>query len=50
MVSKELLSILACPVCKTGVTLKGGRLVCGKCKREYPVQDGIPNMLLGKDA
>jgi hypothetical protein len=46
MVSKELLGILACPVCKAGVRLKGDdRLVCIKCKREYPVEDGIPNML-----
>ena len=42
-----LLEILACPVCKTRVTLEGGdRLVCRQCKRAYLIQDGIPNMLV----
>jgi len=45
--SKELLDILACPVCKTPVTLtpdsKG--LKCATCHRVYPIQDDIPVML-----
>jgi uncharacterized protein YbaR (Trm112 family) len=46
MVSKELLKILACPMCKKSVKLKGkNKLVCVKCKAEYPIEDGIPNML-----
>jgi hypothetical protein len=44
-ISKELLEILACPVCKADVQLQGNDLVCTKCKRKYPVVDGIPNML-----
>jgi hypothetical protein len=44
-ISRELLEILACPVCKRAVKLKGKKLVCVKCGREYAITDGIPNML-----
>jgi hypothetical protein len=44
-ISKELLEILACPVCKRGVELKENKLICIKCGREYPIVDGIPIML-----
>jgi uncharacterized protein YbaR (Trm112 family) len=38
-------------VCKASVRSKGSnKLVCVKCHREYPIEDGIPNMLPpGKD-
>ena len=42
---KELLEILACPVCKGRVTLADGAIVCSSCRRKYPVRDGIPVML-----
>ncbi|MCW1296314.1 MAG: Trm112 family protein [Candidatus Parvarchaeota archaeon] len=41
----ELLKILACPVCKADVKLKKNKLICVKCKEEYPIEDGIPIML-----
>jgi hypothetical protein len=46
-VSKELLEILVCPVCKSKVLLKedGCGLKCVECKRVYPVRDDIPIML-----
>lgn len=46
MIDKELLEILACPLCKTPVELKEDRLVCTKCGRRYPIRDGIPVMLV----
>ena len=46
MISQELLKILACPLCKTDVILENDKLVCTKCKRRYPVKDGIPIMLI----
>lgn len=46
MISKELLEILACPVCKVEVRLEEDRLVCTKCGRRYPIRDGIPVMLI----
>ena len=47
-ISKELLEILACPVCKTKVEMKqdGSGLKCSKCRRVYPIRDDIPVMLI----
>ncbi len=45
MISEDLLAILACPLCKTEVTLQDDRLVCAECGRRYPIRDGIPVML-----
>ncbi len=51
---RELLDILACPVCKADLDLIveeendeiiSGKLICKKCRAEYPIEDGIPNML-----
>jgi len=46
MINKELLEILACPACKTKVSLDGDKLVCDNCRRRYPVKNGIPVMLV----
>ena len=47
-VDKELLKILACPVCKGDLeeVRKGTGLRCPKCKMIYPVRDDIPIMLV----
>jgi len=59
LVSKDLLKILACPVCKGDLKLvdlrgkrkkeKGlnGQLVCKnkKCSEKYPIKNGIPILL-----
>jgi len=47
MLSKELLRVLACPVCKSPVVESGDFLFCSnaECRRKYKVQDGIPVML-----
>jgi len=46
MIDKELLEILACPVCKTDVKIQNTKIVCTKCGRRYPIKDGIPVMLI----
>jgi uncharacterized protein YbaR (Trm112 family) len=46
MIDKELLDILACPLCKTDVRLEDDRIVCTKCGRRYPIKDDIPIMLI----
>ncbi len=46
MITKELLEILACPLCKTDVRLEDNRIVCTKCGRRYPIRDDIPVMLI----
>jgi len=47
MISKDLLHILVCPVCKGALEATHGTqsLVCRPCGLEFPVQDGIPVML-----
>lgn len=44
----KLLSILACPLCKTEVKLTADEkgLKCVTCHRVYPVRDDIPVMLI----
>ena len=47
-ISKELLDILVCPVCRIPVKLTpdGAGLKCEQCRRVYPIQDDIPIMLV----
>ena len=47
-IDRELLEILACPSCKTPVTLVGNGtgLKCAQCHRVYPIKDDIPVMLI----
>jgi uncharacterized protein YbaR (Trm112 family) len=53
---KDLVDILACPVCKNALVLtieeedergevRKGSLFCGRCNEPYPIDDGIPNLL-----
>jgi uncharacterized protein len=46
--SKDLLEILVCPLCKATLELKPDEsgLKCTQCKRVYPVRDDIPVMLI----
>jgi uncharacterized protein YbaR (Trm112 family) len=49
------MEILCCPVCRGDLTLKAtkeekgeivqGTLRCAKCQEDYPIEDGIPNLL-----
>lgn len=47
-IKKELLEILACPACHGNITHNEERetLDCGKCRRQYPIREGIPVMLI----
>ena len=52
---RSLMDILCCPVCKGDLTLHvdqenekeilEGKLRCAACHVEYPVHEGIPNLL-----
>ena len=46
--SKELLDIMACALCKSELKLEGDKLHCrnGECGLIYPVRDEIPIMLI----
>ncbi len=47
-ISKELLEILVCPICKTPVELlqDDNGLRCQPCRLVYPIRDDIPVMLV----
>ncbi|ABA88511.1 protein of unknown function DUF343 [Syntrophotalea carbinolica DSM 2380] len=47
-ISQELLEILACPQCKGAVRQVEApeSLICDRCCLKYPVEDGIPVMLV----
>ena len=54
---RDLMDILACPVCKSPLTLEAeaeseendevisGSLHCPECPQTYPIIDAIPNLL-----
>ncbi len=44
-IDPKLLEILACPVCKHDVKLKGNELICVNCGRRYAIVNGVPHML-----
>lgn len=46
MIDKELIDVLACPVCQGDVELKVKKIVCRKCGKKYPIKGGIPVMLI----
>ena len=43
---EKLLEVLACPICKGKVEWKDDKIICPKCKKYYPIRDGIPVMLI----
>lgn len=47
-ISKELLEILACPLCKGDLSYdkENNELVCYESKLAYKIVDGIPVMLI----
>jgi uncharacterized protein YbaR (Trm112 family) len=48
MLDQKLLNILVCPLCKAKINYDkaNNELICNKCKLAYPIDDGIPVMLI----
>lgn len=46
IISQRLLDLLVCPVDHQPVKLDGQELVCTVCARRYPIEAGIPNMVV----
>ncbi len=46
-VDKELIDILACPVCKGDIRISGDEkfILCDKCSLKYEIRENIPIML-----
>lgn len=49
-ISKELLEVIACPNCHSELTFNktAGKLLCKKCRKEFRIENGIPDMLSDK--
>jgi len=55
----DLMELLCCPVCRGDLTLEAGRtegteildgkIRCPACAIDYPIEDGIPNLLPPED-
>jgi uncharacterized protein YbaR (Trm112 family) len=41
-----VLAQLACPACHGDLRLEDTRLVCSACARTYPIDDGIPALII----
>lgn len=50
MLCPETLQLIACPACldKSNLRLENDRLICDNCDRVYPIEDGIPVLLIEK--
>ncbi|NUS72408.1 MAG: hypothetical protein HOQ05_03275 [Corynebacteriales bacterium] len=47
VLDERLVAVLACPCqAHAPLTQQGEQLVCGSCGRHYPIQDGIPVLLM----
>ena len=48
MVNPDLLNILICPACGSALREKENTLECSACKNRYPIEDGIPVLLVDR--
>lgn len=42
----DFLNIMCCPTCHNDFTVNKKFLICIGCKRKYPIENGIPNMVI----
>jgi uncharacterized protein YbaR (Trm112 family) len=45
----SVVGLLACPACLGGLRLEESKLVCAECGRAYPIVDGIPALIAGRE-
>jgi uncharacterized protein YbaR (Trm112 family) len=45
---QDLVNILICPACGAAVREKENAIECTDCKNRYPIEDGIPVMLVDR--
>jgi hypothetical protein len=49
LLNETVLDLLACPACLGALRVDGAWLVCAGCGRGYPVVDGIPALIAGRE-
>jgi uncharacterized protein len=47
--SEVLIEVLVCPRDHADLRLDGNELICVRCGERYPIEDGVPNMLIDRD-
>lgn len=45
-VDPKILAVLACPKCRSSLVEVNAELLCSSCPLAYPIQDGIPVLLI----
>ena len=45
-IDPKILAVLACPACHAPLEEINSELLCVKCPLAYPIQDGIPVLLI----
>ena len=45
MIDREILRLMACIRCKSGLIDEGEHLKCPQCNIGYPIKEDIPHML-----
>jgi uncharacterized protein YbaR (Trm112 family) len=43
--SPDRLAMLACPICHGDLFAEANQIRCSRCRRRYPIEDGIPILL-----
>jgi uncharacterized protein YbaR (Trm112 family) len=46
----KVLQLIVCPACREKLFLGGQRVQCTACRRSYPIEDGIPVLLVERAA
>jgi uncharacterized protein YbaR (Trm112 family) len=46
IIRQALLDLLVCPLDKSRLDLVQSSLICTKCGRVYPIENGIPNLIV----
>lgn len=49
VIAPDLLELLVCPVDHAKLNLVGETLVCTSCNRVFPIEQGIPNMIVNEE-
>jgi uncharacterized protein YbaR (Trm112 family) len=43
--SEEILNLISCPKCDGRMKERGEFVFCATCKKRFPIEDGVPNLL-----
>jgi uncharacterized protein YbaR (Trm112 family) len=47
--SDVLIEVLVCPKDHADLRIEGNELICTRCGTRFPIEDGVPNMLIDRE-